>query len=166
MNDIPGQGAASFDNRRNAQRRRVMRAAQLVFNHGRSTIDCTLRDISATGARARVSAPVDLPPELQLKLVDGTVYDCRLRWYRGSEVGLEMRGESVLKAAGSQRLNAWGVYREAEKLMPDAVLRRLREHHFFQDDDLAVLAEAWREAHEGMLRRLQRHASADGGDAG
>ena len=47
--------------KRNALRRSTLKGGKIVFNAGRSTIDCTVRNLSATGAKLQVNSVVGIP---------------------------------------------------------------------------------------------------------
>ena len=47
--------------RRQAPRTRVLKAAKVIFNEHRSVIDCTVRNLSNSGACLQVSSPVGFP---------------------------------------------------------------------------------------------------------
>ena len=47
--------------RRGSPRRRVLKGSIILFNDRHSTLPCTVRDLSATGARVRVESSVTAP---------------------------------------------------------------------------------------------------------
>jgi hypothetical protein len=55
-----------MEEKRRSQRRRVLKTGKIVFNGGRSLIDCTVRNISETGALLRVMSPVGIPDQFVL----------------------------------------------------------------------------------------------------
>jgi hypothetical protein len=72
-----------------SNRRRTVLKGQVVFNNRASAIDCTVRDLSDTGARI-VFADVFLPPpefELEIPSRDLQV-QARLVWSRGATHGI------------------------------------------------------------------------------
>lgn len=60
----------SNDNR-SAQRTRCLREGHCVFNKGYSSLDVTVRNISATGARLSGNELICLPEEFELQIHDG-----------------------------------------------------------------------------------------------
>ena len=54
--------------RRVAPRMRTLKRAQILFNNRFSTIDCILRNISATGALLTVDPSVPLPKSFEIRL--------------------------------------------------------------------------------------------------
>jgi diguanylate cyclase (GGDEF)-like protein len=49
-------------------RRRVFKAGKIAFNGGRSTIDCTIRSLSDSGASFDVISSAGIPPEFKLQI--------------------------------------------------------------------------------------------------
>jgi RNA:NAD 2'-phosphotransferase (TPT1/KptA family) len=52
--------------RRTAQRRRILKAGLLEFD--RSAIDCTIHNVSETGAGIEVANPLGIPHEITLNI--------------------------------------------------------------------------------------------------
>lgn len=75
--------------RRQAMRQRTLIGAQVVFNDLMSTYNCTIRDLSETGARIKLNAPVQVPPAFMLRFSDGRIRQCKIRRRNGLELGLE-----------------------------------------------------------------------------
>jgi hypothetical protein len=75
--------------RRGAPRRRVLKGSIILFNDRRSTIPCTVRDISTSGARLRVDRAVAIPDAFILIIeLDGFEADCQVVARHGQEVGV------------------------------------------------------------------------------
>lgn len=72
---------------RSALRRRVLKPGKIVVNR-RSTIDCTVHNMSARGAKLDVATVVGVPDVFELK-VDGQLQPCRVVWRRLKELGVE-----------------------------------------------------------------------------
>lgn len=49
--------------------RRVLKGGKIVFNRNTSVVDCTVRSLSANGARLDVSTTVGLPGEFELRIL-------------------------------------------------------------------------------------------------
>jgi hypothetical protein len=77
--------AGSADTRR-AARHKVLKPGVIVI-HRRSTITCTVRNLSARGAKLEVPSVVGIPDMFELK-VDGKTYTCRVVWRRLKELGV------------------------------------------------------------------------------
>lgn len=75
------------DNRQ-AQRRSTLKGGHIVFNGGRSTIDCTVRNLSAKGAKLQVSSVVGIPATFDLMLQGHSRQPCRVVWRTLKELGV------------------------------------------------------------------------------
>ena len=85
---------AEFENeKRSAPRRTTLKGGKIVFNAGRSTIDCTVRNLSNKGAKLVVSSVVGIPETFDLVLDGHSRQPCRITWRRLKEIGVEFRTE-------------------------------------------------------------------------
>lgn len=81
---------------RHTQRRRAFIAAKIRYGGGAVGVDCTVRNLSETGAKLDVSESVVLPAQFELVIPQkNVVHRAELRWRRGSETGV-----AFLDAAG------------------------------------------------------------------
>jgi hypothetical protein len=79
----------STDHERKHQRIRVLKGARLHFKNKLVSIDCMIRDLSAGGARLRLSGPVGLPDYFDILMnCTGDMFPARLVWCRGNEAGI------------------------------------------------------------------------------
>ena len=77
-----------MDNRRD-QRRRIFKGGKIVFDWGRSSIDCTIRDLSASGAALTVENTIGIPAEFTLIIMrDNVAKACRVVWKEEKRVGV------------------------------------------------------------------------------
>ncbi len=73
-----------------ALRRRVLKAGIAASNDRHLTVACTVRDVSATGARLRAESSVSIPDTFELIIeVDGLEADCQVIWRKANEVGVK-----------------------------------------------------------------------------
>jgi hypothetical protein len=79
--------------KRGVPRRTTLKSGKIVFNAGRSTIDCTVRNLSATGAKLQVSSVVGIPDTFDLMLDGHTKQPCRIKWRRLKEIGVGFQRE-------------------------------------------------------------------------
>lgn len=96
MSTVLDQGddedAADAANGRHAARRKMLKEGKVVLSNW-STIDCTIRDVSDTGARLTFSAPTGLPEFIRLLFVSGQrMRDAKTVWQRGLGAGIEFVG--------------------------------------------------------------------------
>jgi hypothetical protein len=86
------------DNRRSSRRWRTVLQAQIVFNNCASILNCTVRDLSDTGARIYFADVSELPPAFDLVIPNrGVRVQARVMWSRGANHGVMF----------SERLKAW-----------------------------------------------------------
>jgi hypothetical protein len=75
------------DEHRIAPRRRVLKAGSISFGGG--TFDCTVRNISDTGAALEVVTPLFIPDKFTLIVPsDGLSRPCRVVWRRERRIGI------------------------------------------------------------------------------
>jgi PilZ domain len=76
--------------RRATQRRRVLKGGSIEFD-GR-TVECVLRNISATGAALQVDRWLCIPHEFKLNVPHGEIHqirqNCRVVWRKEALIGL------------------------------------------------------------------------------
>jgi PilZ domain len=78
------------DEHRIAARHRVLKGARIHFGGG--AIDCTVRNISDTGAALEVTSPLGIPTEFVLVTEDGQ-RPCRVVWRREKRIGITFEKE-------------------------------------------------------------------------
>lgn len=84
---------ASGDNR-TAPRHRTLKGGRIIFNAGRSTIDCTIRNLSNKGAKLEVISVVGIPNTFDLAIgEEGTMQSCRVVWRTLKELGVEFQSQ-------------------------------------------------------------------------
>ena len=78
-----------MDQRRQA-RSRILKSARILFNDHRSVIDCTVRNLSPTGACLNVATAVGIPERFDVMFdADKSVRQCRMVWHKEKQVGVE-----------------------------------------------------------------------------
>ncbi|WP_225133131.1 MULTISPECIES: PilZ domain-containing protein [Bradyrhizobium] len=67
--------------------RRILKGGQIVF--GSLSVDCIVRDISATGARIQARGPFWFPDSFVLAIAsDGTSRPCHIVWRKDGQIGV------------------------------------------------------------------------------
>jgi hypothetical protein len=80
---------AVMENNRIAQRSRVLRGAVISFRQLGTTIDCTVHNLSNTGACLMVTSPVGIPSEFELvPNRDKVPRHCRVVWRAADRIGV------------------------------------------------------------------------------
>ena len=76
-----------MEGNRIAPRRRVLKAGSIVF--GSSAIDCTVRNLSETGAALEVVTPLFIPDRFTLiVLTDQSKRPCHIVWRKERRIGV------------------------------------------------------------------------------
>ena len=85
--------------RRQAQRRRVLKGGIVAFNDHYSSLPCTVRDISDTGARLRIDGSINAPDKFDLIIeIDGLEVPCEVVSRKGSEIAVRFISPPCMKA--------------------------------------------------------------------
>jgi hypothetical protein len=74
---------------RQTPRRSTLKGGRIVFNSGRSTFDCTVRNLSRQGAKLQVGSSLGIPDAFDLLLPNTHKQPCRVIWRKAKEVGVE-----------------------------------------------------------------------------
>jgi hypothetical protein len=91
--------------KRRDRRRRVLFGGKIVFDQAARSIDCTIRDVSETGAQVRLAGFELLPETVHLiELRRGLAHEAKVAWVRPPHVGLLfLKSHPLAEAApGSQ----------------------------------------------------------------
>jgi hypothetical protein len=76
--------------KRGSPRRRVLKGSIILFHNRHSTLPCTVRDLSATGARLRIESSVAAPDTFVLVIeLDGFEADCEVVHRRAKEIAVK-----------------------------------------------------------------------------
>jgi hypothetical protein len=76
------------DDNRIAPRRRTLKGGKIVINNGFSTFVCTVRNLSDTGARLKVTSIIGIPDSFELAMDDGGRFPCTVAWKTETELGV------------------------------------------------------------------------------
>jgi PilZ domain len=74
---------------RKSERHRVLKGGRIVFNGGRSTVNCVMRNVSKGGAQLNVPSLVGVPENFLLKMSDRTSHNCTVAWRRPEAIGVQ-----------------------------------------------------------------------------
>jgi len=85
--------------RRPKSRKQVLVGGIVAFDGGQRSFDCTIRDLSETGARIVAAKGAEFPPRFYLiNIRDRVAYDCKVAWNKGGEVGVAFKATVPLSA--------------------------------------------------------------------
>lgn len=76
------------DDRRSNKRIKTLKTGQIIFDNKQCVMDCSVYDLSDTGARLRPNDLQILPEEFELKLSDGRSFACKVSYVRAPDVGV------------------------------------------------------------------------------
>jgi hypothetical protein len=81
-------------NKRAVPRLRVLKAGTIMF--GGAGIDCTVRNLSETGAALEVVSVVGIPTEFSLVIQSGNINrNCRVVWRKMNRIGVAFDPDDV-----------------------------------------------------------------------
>lgn len=90
---------------RNAPRIAARHQGKAIIG-GRADLECTVRDLSATGARISFSHPTFLPKSFTLHF-DGEDHKVTVKWQRGLQAGVRFQTPIRSPVAKRRRLLLW-----------------------------------------------------------
>ena len=78
-----------MDDKRSGSRQRVLKGGKIVFAGGSFNVDCTIRNISETGARLQVPTTVAIPDRFTLVDVQSRIRrEATVAWRKGDLIGV------------------------------------------------------------------------------
>ncbi len=97
-----------MEERRTTQRQRTLLGGKIVFNSGRSAIDCRVRNLSDQGGCLDVQTPLGIPNKFYLIVGDDDdLRPCEVEWRSGEEQDAELllvlerhRGAAIVEHCG------------------------------------------------------------------
>jgi len=82
-----------MDDKRKTARRCVLKEGKIIFADGMRVIDCTIRDLSDSGARLLIANTLGVPDTFHLfEKSTGMVYPATVAWRQPSAVGVKFDG--------------------------------------------------------------------------
>lgn len=89
MGDVSPSNASSEANKRQSARKKSFLRGKIAYGNGAHSFDCTIRDLSNTGAR------IDLPLEqivpkhfVLIDMRNGNAYEAEVKWRTRSQIGM------------------------------------------------------------------------------
>jgi PilZ domain len=84
------------ENKRGAPRARVLKGAKILALDRWTVVDCTVRDISETGAKLLCGDPMAIANEVRFLLpTENTIRNARVVWRRETMIGIEFTSEKT-----------------------------------------------------------------------
>jgi hypothetical protein len=82
----------ALDEQRSEPRKRVLKRGKIIVSALNSVIDCTVRDISPSGAHLRIDNYFRVPERFKLQIVgSGNPREVEKRWQVGVDLGVEFK---------------------------------------------------------------------------
>jgi PilZ domain len=79
-----------MEQRRTTGRARALKSAKIVFSGDSASIDCVVRNSSASGACLDVASPIGIPESFDLVYgADRARTPCRVVWRKANRIGVE-----------------------------------------------------------------------------
>lgn len=101
-----------------ASRGRTFLAGKIIFNFGRSAFDCTVRQLTDSGATVELESTVGIPDQLQLLIVGANqVRACKRLWQSDRQLGLVFEEQRAPNAASPAQTDS------PERRRTDSVVR-------------------------------------------
>lgn len=73
--------------KRNTSRKRVLKSGFIVFSDKASKLECTVKNLSQTGAALQVSTTIGIPASFDV-IIDGKRQHCRSVWRTDTKIGI------------------------------------------------------------------------------
>ena len=80
-------GASSRARKKNHFRKRVLKTAQIVLGEKAPKLDCSIRNLSDTGACLQVSTTYGIPTNFEI-IIEGTRRHCHSVWRTDTKIGV------------------------------------------------------------------------------
>lgn len=118
---------------RRDDRVRAFLRARILFNNNNSSIDCTVKNISASGAKIEISSVLSVPSEFDLEVPQkGRTYRARLMWRDANFVGVQFVEKDAVDAEQLESTSA-RLERENRKLKATIAILTKRLESLGQD---------------------------------
>ncbi|MEO8300709.1 MAG: PilZ domain-containing protein, partial [Rhizomicrobium sp.] len=99
LGDDANQDAPPPAERRPKTRKRTLFTGIVAYANGAHSFHCTIRNLSETGARLAIGTNAQFPSDFYLiNIRDRIVYEARLVWNKGNEIGVTFK--SAIPLAG------------------------------------------------------------------
>ena len=124
---------------RRDERVRAFLRARILFNNNNSSIDCTVKNISASGAKIEISSVLSVPNEFDLEVPQkGRTYRAKLMWRDANFVGVQFVEKGAVAAEQLETQSA-RLERENKKLKATIAILTKRLEGLGQDVSLGEM---------------------------
>ena len=84
---VTDSGQIAVENKRVAARKRVLKTGYIIISDKAPKIECTIRNISETGAFLQVSTTFGIPTNFEI-IIEGIRRHCRSVWRTDTKIGI------------------------------------------------------------------------------
>jgi hypothetical protein len=85
----PSSRCGGMDEKRRSPRQRVLKSGKIIYGGGSIVIDCTIRNLSGTGARLQVPTSVAIPDRFEfVEASSGKRWAASVAWRKGDLMGI------------------------------------------------------------------------------
>jgi CheY-like chemotaxis protein len=81
-------GQADGGHQRDSVRHKILKAGKIIYRNASCVMDCTILNISASGACIQPADAFDDPEPFTLKINNGPTRRCEVRWRSGGKLGV------------------------------------------------------------------------------
>lgn len=74
--------------RRRADRKSTLKKGKIIFNNAMCVVECTIKDLSTTGAGLELPLWQDLPEDFSLVISGGPTRTCEVAWAASNRLGV------------------------------------------------------------------------------
>lgn len=85
---VGGAKPKSDGERRGAQRTRTIKSGLIAYNQNQCDMDCLVLSLSDDGAALQPLDTLNIPDAFILKIKDGSVHECQVRWRHANKLGV------------------------------------------------------------------------------
>jgi hypothetical protein len=78
-----------INDKRHSQRQRVLKSGKIIFANGSFAVDCTIRNLSDTGARLQVPTTVPIPDRFTLAEHGRAPRIAKVVWRKNDLIGIQ-----------------------------------------------------------------------------
>ena len=118
---------------RRDERVRAFLRARIIFNNHNTTIECTIKNISASGAKIVLSEALTIPNEFDLEVPQkGRTYHARMMWRDAGSIGVHFI-EAGMEAFAAQNHQLVQLHAENRRLKATVVGLKKRLEDLGQD---------------------------------
>lgn len=81
--------------RRQSKRKTTLKKGKIIFNNAMCVVECTIKDLSDTGAGLELPLWQDLPEDFALVIAGGPSHNCEVAWFANNRLGVQFVNEAA-----------------------------------------------------------------------